>query len=100
MVYKTLSNGNMTDASSVEKFLTTILKKDFPEIYMLDVHGPLGGDDMDDRFMKKLGIHIWFDKKRIADLSEQERDELIYNINQTIHKFSPFITADYFVQFN
>ena len=90
----------MTDASSVEKFLTTILKKDFTEIYMLDVHGPLGGDDMDDRFMKKLGIHIWFDKKRIADLSEQERDELIYNINQTIHKFSPFITADYFVQFN
>jgi len=90
----------MTDASSVEKFLSTILKKDFPEIYMLDVQGPLGGDDMDDRFMKKLGIHIWFDKKRIANLSEEEMNELTYKINQTIHKFSPFITADYFVRFN
>lgn len=90
----------MTDASAVEKFLTTILKREFPEIYMIDVQGPLGGDDMDDRFMKKLGIHIWFDKKAIAAVSPSEMGELTYNINRTIHKFSPFITADYFVRFN
>lgn len=90
----------MRNAVEVEKFIGTILKSKFPEIYLVDVQGPLGGDDMDDRFMEKLGIHIWFDKKKVANLGEQETQELIYNINKVIDKFSPFISADFFVKFN
>ncbi len=90
----------MRNAVEVEKFIGTLLKGKFPEIYMVDVQGPLGGDDMDDRFMEKLGIHIWFDKKKIAGLDAQATEELIYDINQYIDKFSPFISADFFVKFN